>query len=91
MSIIFNTAVFCLSKELKKLLNNEQIFSPENMLNQEFSFVTEEIIKIISHVEEFDDLCVNILNRNFSKYNVVSKQIDLRGNIIKLTNINKIK
>lgn len=73
MSIIFNTAVFCLSKELKKLLNNEQIFSPENMLNQEFSFVTEEIMKIISHVEEFDDLCVNILNRNFSKYNVVDQ------------------
>lgn len=54
------------------LLNNQQIFS-EDMLHQELPFITEETIKILFNVEGLDDLCIDVLNKTYSKYNTVSK------------------
>lgn len=76
MTIIFNAAVFYHSKDLKNIFSNGQIFSLENALDQVFSFITEELMKIILCFEEFDDLCFNILDKTYFKYKVVSKNFN---------------
>ncbi|XP_051163734.1 uncharacterized protein LOC127283098 [Leptopilina boulardi] len=73
MTIIFNAAVFYHSKDLKNLLSNGQIFSQENILDQVFSFITEELMKIILCFDEFDDLCFNILDKTYFKYKVLDQ------------------
>ena len=74
MAILFNTAVFCISKDFEKLLNNGQ-FCSVDLFHQEFPLISEDIIKIVLRDEGFQDLCIDVLSKAISKYNPVCIQI----------------
>ena len=85
MAILFNTAVFCVSKDFEKLLNSGK-FTSVDALHLKFPFISEEIIKIVLHSEGFQDLCIDVLNKAILKYNMVGKQKMCKYNYL-LTNL----
>lgn len=72
MAIVFNTAVFCLSKDLEKLLSDEQ-FTSVDLFHHEFPFISEAILKIVVRGEGFQDFCIEVLSKAVSKYNTVCR------------------